>query len=300
MTTTLENTDRTTRTPAPAPTRFLWLELTGRCQLACRHCYADSSPLGTHGTMVTADWLRVLDDAPRAGVLEVQFIGGEPTTHPDFYGLAERALCNGLNVEVYSNLYRISAELWELFERPGVRLATSYYSDDAAQHDAVTLRPGSHGHTRAAIVEALRRRIPLRVGIIDLGDDQRVEEARAELRALGVEDIGVDRMRGVGRGAGTTTPDASQLCGHCANGVAAISPDGMVWPCVFSRWMPLGNVREEALGDILTGRSMEAARTTLASEFQANGQRGPKHCDPENSCGPNDQDCRPWCVPVTK
>lgn len=32
-----------------APLRFLWLEITGRCQLACAHCYADSGPTGTHG-----------------------------------------------------------------------------------------------------------------------------------------------------------------------------------------------------------------------------------------------------------
>jgi hypothetical protein len=32
---------------------FLWLEITGRCQLACRHCYAESGPRGTHGSMAT-------------------------------------------------------------------------------------------------------------------------------------------------------------------------------------------------------------------------------------------------------
>jgi len=25
-------------------TKFVWLELTGRCQLECAHCYAESSP----------------------------------------------------------------------------------------------------------------------------------------------------------------------------------------------------------------------------------------------------------------
>lgn len=25
---------------------FLWLETTGKCQLACEHCYADSGPTG--------------------------------------------------------------------------------------------------------------------------------------------------------------------------------------------------------------------------------------------------------------
>lgn len=156
--------------------------------------------------MTTGDWLRVIDEAASADVRDIQFIGGEPTQHPDFPDLVERALRNGLGVEVYSNLYRISDELWDLIERGGVRLATSYYSDTAAQHDAVTRRSGSHSRTRASIIEALRRHIPIRVGIIDLGDGQRVNQARAELMALGVENIGIDWMRGVGRGATRCAP----------------------------------------------------------------------------------------------
>lgn len=26
---------------------FLWLEITGKCQLACEHCYVDSGPTGS-------------------------------------------------------------------------------------------------------------------------------------------------------------------------------------------------------------------------------------------------------------
>ncbi len=41
------------------------LEITGRCQLACVHCYAESGPHGTHGTMTLVDWLAVIDQAIR-------------------------------------------------------------------------------------------------------------------------------------------------------------------------------------------------------------------------------------------
>ncbi|MBA2309466.1 MAG: hypothetical protein H0W01_09270 [Pseudonocardiales bacterium] len=38
-------------TEARTQLRFLWLEITGKCQLACEHCYADSSgPTRTHGS----------------------------------------------------------------------------------------------------------------------------------------------------------------------------------------------------------------------------------------------------------
>jgi hypothetical protein len=42
---------------------FVWLEITGRCQLECIHCYAASGPRGTNGTMSLDDWTGVIDQA---------------------------------------------------------------------------------------------------------------------------------------------------------------------------------------------------------------------------------------------
>ncbi|MET7480664.1 radical SAM protein [Streptomyces sp. NPDC005648] len=105
-------------------------------------------------------------DAAALGVEKVQFIGGEATQRPDFAELLQHALAVRLGVQVYSNLYRVPLRLWELFEHPRVSLATSYYSDEAADHERVTGRTGSHAATRANIIEALRRGIHVQVGIV--------------------------------------------------------------------------------------------------------------------------------------
>jgi MoaA/NifB/PqqE/SkfB family radical SAM enzyme len=118
--------------------RFVWLEITGRCQLTCHHCYAESEPKGNDGVMLPADWRRVIDEVAQLGGRMVQFVGGEPTLYRGLSDLLHHALGQGLEVEVFSNLVRVSSELWETFARRGVRLATSYYSDDAAEHEAIT------------------------------------------------------------------------------------------------------------------------------------------------------------------
>jgi MoaA/NifB/PqqE/SkfB family radical SAM enzyme len=239
---------------------FAWLEITGKCQLSCEHCYAASGPAGTHGTMRVDDWRDVIDQlATECGVAMVQFIGGEPTIHPDLPILVGRALERGMRVEVFSNLVHVPAGVWEVLEKPGVSLATSYYSDDAAEHMAVTGRP-THARTKNNIAEAVRRGIPVRAGVVGVRARQRTSAARQELLALGVRDIGTDHLRQVGRGIRTQSADVSQLCGRCASGVIAISPDGAVWPCVFSRWLPVGNVLESALADILSGPEAERIR----------------------------------------
>ena len=103
---------------------FVWLEVTGKCQLRCTHCYAESGPSGTHGMMGAADWLRVIDQAVGLGVKMVQFIGGEPTLYPWLKLLVEHALRQGLSVEIFSNLVHITDDLWEVFSQPGISLAT--------------------------------------------------------------------------------------------------------------------------------------------------------------------------------
>lgn len=274
-------------------TSFLWLEITGKCQLECTHCYADSGPTGTHGVMSSDDWMRVLNEAAQLGVSMVQFIGGEPTLHPALPQLIDHALALQLQVEVFSNLVHVSPQLWTRFERPGVRLACSYYSNQAAQHAAITRRAGSHARTRANIMEAIRRSIPLRVGVVDLSDAQRAEDALAELETLGVPHLGYDRLRHVGRGVDSDSPSMSQLCGRCASGVLAVAADGAVWPCVFSRWLPVGNVRTESLREIINGPRLDDVRAELTAHFAPIEMPCvPGMCNPQ--CGPS---CSPACNP---
>ncbi|WP_237774761.1 radical SAM/SPASM domain-containing protein [Actinosynnema sp. ALI-1.44] len=268
----------------------MWLEITGTCQLTCTHCYADSGPSGTTGAMTVQDWARVIDQAAGLGVGMVQFIGGEPTLHPGLPDLIARVLRHGIRVEVFTNLVHVSPRMWEVFAQPGVQLATSYYTDQAEQHEAITRGRGSYGRTKANIATAVRRSIPLRVGVIDVHDGQRIEQARDELTALGVRgEVRVDHLRGVGRGAGRRRPDVDQLCGQCARDKVAVSPTGEVWPCVFSRWLPVGNVRRDTLADILTGASMAETTENLARRFAGRVRAA---CDPQ--CGPN---CGPACHP---
>jgi len=277
------------------PTTFLWLEITGRCQLACVHCYADSSPLGGHGAMSAADWERVLAQAAAHGVAEVQLIGGEPTLHPDFARLVDRALELGLGVEVYTNLYRVSQAVWDVLSRPGVRVATSWYSADPAAHDAITGRAGSHARTRANIAEAVRRGIPLRAGIIELEDAQDTARARTELIALGLSEnaIGFDRLRAFGRGA-AGLPDESDTCGECGHGCAAVLPDGTVAPCVFTRSAAAGSIRADSLDAILEGPRFGERVAHLDQVRAARSEGCGPTCMPCNPCPP----CRPSCSPM--
>ncbi|MFJ5143033.1 radical SAM protein [Streptomyces sp. NPDC088707] len=263
-----------------APLDFLSLELTSRCQLTCPgQCYASAGPTQGHGSMTAEDWHRLIDEAAALGTSTVQFIGGEPTLHPSFTQLVEHALRVGLSVRVHSNFYKVRAEHWLLFEDPRVSVATTYHSDEAAQHDAITGRAGSHAATRAAIGEAVRRNVKLRVAIVDHGNGQRAEQARAEMEGLGVA-ASVDKLRAVGRAAGDLLPSTSSLCGRCANGKAAVLPDGRVAPCEVGRFLATGNVQETSLASVLASPGWEQARASVPTRNSADP------CGPD--CAPSD------------
>lgn len=279
-------TEQTTHSPARL-LDHIELEITGSCQLTCTHCFTQSSPQGGHGAMTREDWRTVIADAAALGVSTLQLIGGEPMLYPHWVELVSFARAHDIGVEVYSNLFTVRPYWWDVLSQEGVTLATSYYSDDPSEHDRITSRPGSHERTRANIAEATRRRIPLRAGIVRVMAGQRVAEAEADLRALGVRSIRTDRVRAIGRGAAGAAPRVSELCGRCGRGQAAILPDGAVVPCVMGRFLPCGNVRSQRLADIVTGQAWAETVSAIPARAHANP------CDPDCRPGLDGGDCAP-------
>lgn len=263
--------------------RLIWVDLTRKCQLNCDHCFNDSGPKGTHGTMSREDWIGVLDQAKACGVEEVRFIGGEPTMHPDAVDLVDHALGLGLKTEIFSNLVHVPALWWELFQR-GVFVATSYYSDDAVEHDAITGRR-SHARTRVNIQEAVRLKVRLRVEIVAIHAGQRVIQARQEMQAMGVAKVHISRVRPFGRAGQGQVPDPAGLCGRCGTAAASVSPAGEVSPCVFSTWMSVGDLHGASLADILHGTAMAQANASIRAAHEPD--------DDDSGGGSDDDECSP-------
>jgi pyrroloquinoline quinone biosynthesis protein E len=78
-------------------------ELTHRCPLHCVYC---SNPLelqARSSELSTEDWSRVFQEAATAGVLQVDFTGGEPLARPDIVDLVRAARAAGLYVNLITS-----------------------------------------------------------------------------------------------------------------------------------------------------------------------------------------------------
>jgi MoaA/NifB/PqqE/SkfB family radical SAM enzyme len=251
--------------------RFLWLEITAKCNLLCSHCYADSGPQGDlYGDMSYDDWTRVIDEAGDLGCRAVQFIGGEPTMHPRLDDLVDHANHRGFDfIEVFTNATRLGKNLIGCFQRGGVHVATSFYSDDPAVHEQITQGEGSWQRTVHGIETVLAAGLPIRVGVIETernaGHGPRAIEF---LKGLGVREVRMDRERGVGRGRlirlGGEGERYEELCGQCWKGKLCVTSSGEVFPCVFARATPLGDSHSGLSGILRTAKLTNFRRKVRA------------------------------------
>jgi MoaA/NifB/PqqE/SkfB family radical SAM enzyme len=246
---------------------LLLLEITTKCNLKCVHCYADSGPeLPLTRGMTQERWLEVLREAFAVGCRRVQFIGGEPTLHPDLLRLVGYAKEIGYKViEVYTNGTVLDDRMLEYFYTHEVNLAFSVYGSIPATHDAVTERPGSFKSTIRNIRRSLELGLSVRATIVRMEQNAHdVEAAEEMLKSMGVKSVGVDRLRGIGRGNVTLGIEDPMLemCRDCGRGQLAVDSEGNVFPCVFSKYYNLGHV-SDGLSTLLEAQPLRYFRSRM-------------------------------------
>jgi MoaA/NifB/PqqE/SkfB family radical SAM enzyme len=182
----------------------LFLEVAGRCNERCLHCYADSAP-DVHAALDRNACVRVIREGAALGFERLQLTGGDPLLCPFLADLASEARSAGFeSIEVYTNGLALSDERLNSLAAHGASFAFSFYSHDPGVHDAITRVAGSHRRTRDAIVRVVKRGLETRVSIVLMeANAQHAEATTAYLVGLGVpaDRISSDRVRSVGRGA---------------------------------------------------------------------------------------------------
>jgi radical SAM protein with 4Fe4S-binding SPASM domain len=79
------------------------LTVTKRCNLACTHCYQESSPQAGNTDLPLEGWLRRLDVLARLRVFHVAIGGGEALTRADLLAIAEAARARGITPNLTTN-----------------------------------------------------------------------------------------------------------------------------------------------------------------------------------------------------
>jgi len=123
----------------------VWLHVTDRCNLTCRHCLVSSSPAGKDG-LPTENLRKVIREASELGAETFYFTGGEPLLRRDLLDLLREVIGTyGATAVVMTNGTLLDRELaGRLSELPreGLFLQVSVDGSCADRNDAVR-SPGS-------------------------------------------------------------------------------------------------------------------------------------------------------------
>jgi sulfatase maturation enzyme AslB (radical SAM superfamily) len=123
----------------------LWFNTGTLCNIACEHCYIESSPRNDRLAYLTLEDVRSYLDEIACDSLSVSligFTGGEPFMNPEMVAILEETLGRGFETLVLTNamrpMTRRKAALLSLEERYGARLRLRVSVDDprAEIHDA--------------------------------------------------------------------------------------------------------------------------------------------------------------------
>jgi len=120
------------------------LDLTYRCNNACRHCWI-SIPAASpeQKNELTFDQITgIVDDARKLGCRKWAISGGEPMLRPDFSEIFDYVTRKSLSYSLNTNGTLINPPIARLMKRKGTKMV-ALYGGTAQVHDHITRTPGS-------------------------------------------------------------------------------------------------------------------------------------------------------------
>jgi radical SAM protein with 4Fe4S-binding SPASM domain len=145
------------------PLRYLFIEITQRCNLRCRHCGSDCTRDSRFAELTTEEWLRFFAFLgervdPRKMVLVIT--GGEPLCHPDLDRLLEGLAKNRLAFGLVSNGFALSEANVARLAQAGLSSMTISLDGLQASHDWLRGVPGSFARALSGIERAVSVGLP--------------------------------------------------------------------------------------------------------------------------------------------
>ena len=137
------------------PLRYLFLEVTQRCNLDCRHCGSDCGRQPNLDELPSDEWLSFLEYLPKhfdARKLMLVVTGGEPLCHPEFNRLVDGIGANRLAWGMVTNGWALNRDVVARCRRRGLVSLTISLDGLRESHDWLRGRLGSYQRA----VEAIR------------------------------------------------------------------------------------------------------------------------------------------------
>jgi len=228
----------------PPPMAVLW-DLTGNCNLNCRHCVVDSTR-SRNDALSFAECRRLIDELADFGVQQLILSGGEPLTRPDFLDICHYANSRGLSLQVATNATLISKKTASVLAGFGAAAQVSLDAPAPTIHDSFRQVPGAWKRGVRGIRDLLSAGVPVTLAATVTTVNIKEIPALYRLAAgLGVSTFRILPFVPYGRGAKSNTLEVSpeQMRGLTADLLQCRTEVGlpiapMEFECTFSPPLP--------------------------------------------------------------
>ena len=273
--------------------KILGLHINTECNYDCAYCYTDRKC----NALATADWIKIIDDAKRLGVLNINFVGGEPLLHKDLSYLLSYTAKRKFNIGIFTNgsllderwfreikalpvrtyvaiKYDYDAETYhkhtgkgELFQKvcrsikacaeSGIRTVTF---TTLTAHNVDFAREIVDSSVKLGAYPVFERYVPVQGPEVNKGLEV---DARRYTSAMKQVAKAYEKARDVIHGKCHLT---GRFC-YCYMGEISITPDGFALPCAYApKALNIGNVRQDPIGTIWKRYQKERKKWVLPRE----------------------------------
>ena len=260
---------------------FVWLEITGKCNLKCIHCYDGDKHYHNEDDLTFTEWINILDELKKIGCKTVEFIGGEPCCNQDLYKLMGYAKNVGLRIELYTNLTLITDEIFNFICENAITVHFSLYGSTSDSHDRITTVEGSFNKTMEMLRKLKEKNVKLIPSATFMKQNEKEIEPLKKLMTsynlkLKVDSIRPSKFRDISNLVSNEVLNSNILIkkpnfvaskcyfekaasvNTCLFGKFSITPEGNIIPCEFAREYIIGNVRESSLQEIINSEKLRA------------------------------------------
>lgn len=188
------------RRRGPVRPVVIW-NLTRRCNLKCRHCYAVAANHHFPGELSGAEAIVVLDDLAAYGIPALILSGGEPLYRDDTIELAKRAKAHGLYTALSTNGTPIRGACADQVADVGFDYVGISLDGIGATNDWFRGETGAFDAALAGVRECKRRGIKVGLRFTMTGDNHRqLGDLVGLARSEGVEKFYLSHLVYAGRG----------------------------------------------------------------------------------------------------
>ena len=166
-------------TQARSSLENIYFELTGSCNLLCKHCYVFTSkkPRERQDKLNQNIITSAIQDAKNLGLLQATFTGGEIFLRKDLRHILESANDHDISLNLLTNLTMVSTKEIDWLSQLNINVISTSLDGLEDAHDKFRQRKGSYSKTLKTVHLLKERNIPVKVSVtIHDGNIETAEE----------------------------------------------------------------------------------------------------------------------------